>query len=180
VVRILKTFISWCVIGLLLAACGALKKRVSYPCPNVLILQDGKKLTNFKTGSRRDVTDILFQAEILNFQGSCNYEKRSGKWETQVDLIVRFLITQGNTTNFSTTQFKYFVVITGLENRVHGKSVFPVVGTFKEKRSTLLYEDSIRLRIPLDEPTMGEKLRIVLGMQLSPEELQYNREKQKY
>jgi len=175
-VQILKLVISWCAIGFLMGACGVLKKSATYPCPNVLILQDGEKLVSFKTGSRRDITDILFQAEILNFKGSCKYEKRSGKWESQVDLIVRFLVRRGNATKSEGTRFKYFVAITSSKSRVEAKSLFPVVGTFKEKRSTLVYEDSIRLRLPLENPTDGATLKVLLGIQLSPEELQYNRD----
>lgn len=156
-----------------------LEKNVTYPCPNVLMLQDGKKLVKFKTGSRRDITDILFEAEILNFEGSCKYEERARKWETQIDLIVRFLVGRGNATESAVAQFKYFVATTSSQNRVEGKSIFPVVGRFKEKRRTLVYEDNIRLRIPLDDPTNGATLKVLLGFQLSPEELQFNRDKRK-
>ena len=178
-VPILKFVVSWCAIGFLMAGCGVLEKNVTYQCPNVLILQDGKKLVKFKTGSRRDITDILFEAEILNFEGSCKYEKRARKLETQIDLMVRFLVRRGNATKSAVTQFKYFIATTSFKNRVEGKSIFPVVGTFKEKRSTLVYEDSIGLRIPLDDPTDGETLKVLLGFQLSPEELQFNRDKRK-
>ena len=160
-----------------MGACSVLEKSATYTCPNVLILQDGNKLVKFKNGSRRDITDILFEAEILNFKGSCKYENPLGKWETQVDLIVRFLVVRGNANKSAGTQFKYFVAIPRFKNQVEGKSIFPVIGTFKGKRNTLLYEDRIRLRIPLDDPTHGAALKILLGLQLSPEELRYNRDK---
>ena len=82
-------------------------------------------------------------------------------------------------TKSEATEFKYLVAITSLKGRMEGKSIFPVIGTFKEKRSTLVYEDSIDLRIPLDNPTEGATLKVLLGFQLSPEELQYNRDKGK-
>ncbi|MEE2662286.1 MAG: hypothetical protein VYB39_04595 [Pseudomonadota bacterium] len=175
----MKFVVFWCAIGFSMAACGVLEKSVTYPCANVLMLQDGKKLVKFKTGSRRDITDILFEAEILNFEGSCKYEKRARKWETQIDLIVRFLVRRDNATKSEATEFKYFVAITSPKGRMEGKSIFPVIGTFKEKRSILVYEDSIDLRIPLDNPTEGATLKVLLGFQLSPEELQYNRDKGK-
>ena len=45
-------------------------------------------MTKFKPGPGRDITDILFEAEIVNFAGDCDYDEGQAEIELSVQIRV--------------------------------------------------------------------------------------------
>jgi len=147
-----------------------------YRCPTVSILEDAQKITRFKSGPGRDITDIRFQAEIVNFTGACEYDEDDEKWEAEIELRVQIAVERGPASKDGKIDFRYFAAIPEFQSQVQGKSIFSVAGQFEGNLTRLLYHDELSMRIPVAKPTDGQGLEIVLGFQLSPEELTYNRE----
>ena len=141
----------------------------------MFILDDAKNLVRFKPGPGRDVTDILFEAELVNFRGSCRYKQVEGKWKAEVDLTVQIAVQRGTARPNRRITFNYFAALPGFQSSVDGKSVFPVMGTFKDLERRRLYQDEIKISLPLRNPAEGASQKIVLGIQLSRETLKYNR-----
>ncbi|MFT7572359.1 MAG: hypothetical protein ACI9JL_003410, partial [Paracoccaceae bacterium] len=71
--------------------------------------------------------------------------------------------------------FDYFVAIPKFQSQSEGKSVFNVTGEFEGNRTRMLYQDDLDMTIPVKVPRDGASLEIILGFQLTPEELKYNR-----
>jgi len=164
------------VAGLLIAGCSVLGEKTVYPCPAVYILEDAQKITRFKPGPGRDITDIRFQAEIVNFTGACEYDEDDGKWEAEIELAVQISVERGPANKDGKINFRYFAGIPDFQSQEQGKSIFAVAGQFEGNRTRLMYQDELSMRIPVVKPTAGRRLEIVLGFQLSPNELTYNRE----
>lgn len=162
-------------LGLLVAACGLFEKDVVYKCPAVFILDDAKDLTKFKPGPGRDITDILFEAEIVNFVGDCDYGDNDGKGEAEIELSVQIRVERGPANKGRQVAFDYFVAIPKFQTQSEGKSVFNVTGKFEGNRTRMLYQDDLDMTIPVKVPRDGAALEIILGFQLTPEELKYNR-----
>lgn len=158
-------------LGLLVAACGLFEKDVVYGCPAVFILEDAKNLTRFKPGVGRDITDILFEAEIVDFRGGCDYDDG----QAEIDLVVAIRVERGPANRNRDIAFEYFVAIPKFQSQPEGKRVLPVKGEFEENRTRLVYQDELQMAIPVKVPTDGAALEIVLGFQLTPEELKFNR-----
>jgi hypothetical protein len=156
-----------------LAGCTLLEKDLIYRCPAVFILEDAKALTRFKAGLGRDITDILFDAEIVNFQGDCGYDANDSLID--VNLLVEIQVERGAANSSKNLTFDYFVAIPTFQSRPEGKQILPVTGSFKEKMTKLVYRDELSMKIPISNPVEGEALEIVLGFQLTPEELNFNR-----
>lgn len=161
------------------AACGLFEKDQVYACPQVFILQDAQKLTRFKPGPGRDITDIQFEAEIIDFRGGCDVDEDDDVWEVDVELLVLISVERGPANKGRDIEFEYFVVLPGFEGKPGGKRIFPVKGEFEEGRTRLLYQDSVELNIPLNNPNDAGKTEIVFGFQLTPDELKFNRSRQR-
>ncbi|MBT6801305.1 MAG: hypothetical protein HOA41_06485, partial [Rhodospirillales bacterium] len=70
------------VIGLL-GACGILgSKKPPPPCPKIVILKDAGKVTKFRPGAGRDLSDLLYEARLHEIATKCKYNRK--KREVQV------------------------------------------------------------------------------------------------
>lgn len=171
IARTVRTTLAVSALGLLVAACGLFEKDIKYRCPAVFILEDAKDLTRFKPGPGRDITDILFEAEIVNFVGDCDYDEG----EAEIELSVQIRVERGPANKARQVAFDYFVAIPEFQSQSEGKSVFKVTGEFEGNRTRMLYQDDLEMTIPVKVPAEGSALEIVLGFQLTPEELKFNR-----
>src|SRR3546814_6814364 len=61
--------------GLGLAACRSKKPNLP-SCPRVGILGDAQKATQYRPGPGRDLTDVTFQTELLDYNGECSFEEK--------------------------------------------------------------------------------------------------------
>jgi hypothetical protein len=156
-----------------LSACGnPFKKDIpQYACPKVLILGDAGTLVRFKPGPGRDITDIQFEARIVNFIGGCLYEKDG----VDVGLNITIAVERGAAAAGSAIEFDYFVAIPEFRPKPEGKRILNVKGEFTGSRPRLFYQDKVDLFIPLSDGATGPQKEIVLGFQLTPAEVAYNR-----
>jgi hypothetical protein len=60
------------------------------PCPAVAKVEDASKLTRF-AGEGRDLTDVLFEAELTDIAASCSY----GSDTIDMASRVRFVVSRG-------------------------------------------------------------------------------------
>lgn len=171
IVRVVRSTLALSALALLVAACGIFDKDVAYRCPAVFILEDAKDLTRFKAGPGRDITDILFEAEIVNFVGDCDYDEG----QAEIELSVQIRVERGPANKGRKVEFDYFVAIPEFRTEAEGKSIFKVVGEFEGNRTRMIYQDDLDMTIPVKVPTDGAALEIVLGFQLTPDELKFNR-----
>lgn len=171
--RPLRTIVLVGAAGLAVAGCSLFEKDVVYRCPAVFILEDAKDLTRFKAGPGRDITDILFEAEIVNFKGGCDYDKDEGL--VDIELLVQIRVERGPANRNRDIAFEYFVAIPRFQSQPEGKRILAVKGEFQEKTTRLGYEDELSMTIPVKNPNDGAALEIVLGIQLTPEEVTFNR-----
>lgn len=157
----------------ILSSCGnPFKKDIpQYACPKVLIVGEADALVRFKPGAGRDITDIKFEARIVNFVGGCVYKKDG----VAVDLNIMIAVERGAAAVGSALEFDYFVAIPEFRPKPEGKRIFNVKAEFAGSRPRLSYQDKVNLFIPLSDGATGPQKEIVLGFQLTPSELAYNR-----
>lgn len=156
-----------------LAACGTDAKDLP-PCPRVSVLADAAKMTRFKPGDGRDLTDVVLRAEFLSYRGSCTYdaEKKVAKLSLQVGIgIERGPAAAGRQQTLS-----YFVAIPAFYPDPKGRSEMPVVIDFPEKSDRVRYTDEeIEVAIPVANLKDLPKYEVFLGLQLDHAALEYNR-----
>lgn len=147
------------------------------PCPEIRVDTNTSRLTAFKEGEGRDVTDVAYDAAIVSYAGSCNF----GDEGVEVDLDVDFLISNGPSVTPGPLTLYYFVAIPRFYPDAKGKQVFTLQRRLQGQpgRSTRFTEEGIRVFIPLDDKLMASGYDVYVGFQLTDEQLQYNRDRRR-
>jgi len=158
---------------LALAAGGCGSKPKDPPCPKVYMVDETTQLTRFRPGPGHDLTDVQFEAEISGYTGSCEYADRM----LTIQLNVGFAVRRGPANENREAKFEYFVAIPKLFPKPVGKRIFDVALQFPQNQRLAQFRDEIELDVPIDNKAAGPANEIYIGLQLSPEELDFNRKR---
>ena len=159
-------------LSLAVAGCGMFDSDTyRAACPKFLILGQGDNLVKFLPGPGRDVTDVQFEAKIIDFAGTCEHNSK----EVSVTLNIAFAVKRGPASKDRRSDFSYFVAIPAFYPAKEGKRVFPIAVGFQENQTRVIYRDQIDMHIPLKPKEIGANYDVYLGLELSRAELEYNR-----
>lgn len=161
----------------LLAACGTLTQlepTAARPCPQVRVLGDAEQITVFRDGPGRDVLDIEYEAQIIQLAGECIYRKDG---TISITFAPAFRVSLGAADTDRQAEFEYFVaIIRRADNTVLNKAVFNLAVSAPPGQSQLRFRDGeVDLSIPLREGENGAAFQVLLGLQLTEAQLEYNR-----
>ncbi len=140
------------------------------PCPDVVLLSDASKQVKFN-GQGRDLTDVLFEAEIEPALVACEYDENV----LDVDLQVRVVASRGPANSDRLANINYFVAVARADQTVLAREAFDIAIPFPGNRTRVSGLEEIGQIIPLAPGETGSNYRIYLGFDLTPEELQFNR-----
>ena len=161
-------------LALIISGCGVFKERRPPPtCPPIFILKDVGKLKRYKSGTARDVTDVLFLARMTDFRGVCDYNSK--RTEVEIDLKIALEIRRGPANIDRKVSFEYFVAIPQFHPKPQGKKILKIGEKFSERSAILRKNDQLSLAIPLSPKKPIDTYSIYLGFHLSKEELRENR-----
>jgi hypothetical protein len=152
----------------LLSACGS---KPEAACPRGVIPADAANVTRFRDGPGRDLIDVVNEGEIQNILVQCTYDKKV----IDVDLQVAVAATRGPADRTGAADFQYFVAIVGPDEKILTKQPFTVHFEFKDNRNHLGRIEQLVPKIPVADPLKGPQYQIVVGFQLTPDELAWNR-----
>jgi hypothetical protein len=156
------------VLALALAGCGSSERLP--PCPKVFLSSDISTLTRFRSGGGRDLTDVQFQAELLGYSGSCKYDKN----KVSITLDVGFGVSRGPAAG-PEARFEYFVAIPKLYPSRAAKQDFDVAYPFPQGQARGEFKDQVEIEIPFTDRSTVLSNEVYIGLQLTAEELEYNR-----
>ncbi|MEQ9144123.1 MAG: hypothetical protein RLO08_07175 [Parvibaculaceae bacterium] len=160
----------------LLAAC-ATEEEVAYeqslPCPAVGILGGTESLTLF-SGEGRDITDVVLTGEMERVVSECEYDIDDGI--IYVDLALRGSAEIGPAATSREITVPVFIALTEVDSRVLRKDVFPLTLAFPgNQRSTSFIHTIEETKVPFVARIDGSAYEILLGFQLTEEQLAYNK-----
>ncbi len=153
------------------------KKENPKPCPVFKILKDAKKITSFKNSKAKDISDIMFEAEIIGYSGKCEYKKQD-KLETEIVIELEVLVDlfRGPANNTNSAKFGFFIAIPTFFPNPEGKKIFYQSITFPKNSDKIRMIDSeIIIRIPITDRNVNAKTIIFMGFNLTKNQLNYNR-----
>jgi hypothetical protein len=150
-----------------LAACN----RTPPACPRASIISDGATVTRFREGPGRDLTDVTVKGEIVDVAVDCDYDRRG----VDVALQVAIAAERGPADRTRTAEFDYFVAVADAQRNILAKEVFHVSLRFPPNQQRTGTVDEIEPRIPLKDRADGVDYHIIVGFQLTPEEIEWNR-----
>ena len=158
-------------LAVTLAACGGGDRGPRLPCPRLFTLADAGRQVKF-VGQGRDLTDVEFEAAIDNPVMACRY--KDGAVESQVTLNIA--AARGPADDDRRVRVTYVVIISAKDRQGLWREEFDVDFEFEGNQTRLVAIEEVEPRIPLAEGKTGADYEIYLGLRLTPEELEYNRE----
>ena len=156
-----------------LSSCSMFDNSTQFSCPVVGIPRETATLTRFRDGPGRDLTDVVFDAGIRNAKVDCTYSSKG----VAIGLAVLFGAERGPAATARTVTVPYFVAIVDPDRNILAKEVFSTTMAFPPNVSQAGVVDQTEETIPLPKNKSAEAYGIVVGMQLTPDESEYNRNK---
>lgn len=167
----MRRFLLLALAGATLVGCSTARDEGS--CPRLAILDDLNRVTKFREGPGRDLTDVAYTARLTKADGFCTAEKSGVKVEMKVSVVVE----RGPAATGNAVDLQYFVAIADANRRVLAKEVFPTRIPFDGNQRLAGSSEEIEERIPLPRGADPSDYSIVVGFQLTPDEIEYNRQR---
>lgn len=148
------------------------------PCPLIGVLYDNARVVQFVNNEER-FANVAYTAEITGVRGLCRYV---GSDPIEMNLAVDMAFGRGPKGESSTHTYKYWVAVTRKDAAPIAKQYFEVNANFKDGADRVAGSDVIeRIVIPrANETTSGLNFEILVGFELTPEQLAFNREGKRF
>lgn len=160
-------------LSLAAASCSMFDNTPQHPCPQVGVPREAAMLTRFRPGQGRDLTDVIFEARVQDVKIACTYDSEGAN----INLTVMLRVDRGPAAQERSATVPYFVAIADPQQRVLAKRVFTKALAFPPNINRVSDSDDSEEVIPLPRGKSAQRYAVVVGMQLTPEELEYNRAK---
>jgi hypothetical protein len=166
-------------LALLAAGCSGTLSSIgigssSLKCPNVGIMQDLQAVAKFGPGPGRTDNDVAYGARMLKAEVSCDMDKKRGGLAVSTTLGISALRTR---TDVRKVQLTYFVAVVDRRQTILAKRDFAIDLEFPSTQQRLEISEQHEEFIPMPKDASGPDYGVVFGFELTPEELQYNRDR---
>jgi len=160
-------------LALTLIAAGCSSKKPEPACPRGVIPADASTVTRFRDGPGRDLTDVLVTANILNILvDQCKYDKNSVE---VTNFQIAITADRGPADRSKAADFEYWIAIVDPDKKILTRKTFNLHFDFSELNHVGTVVADLEPRIPLPDIMKAPDYQIVVGFQLTPEELAWNR-----
>ena len=145
-------------------------------CPGAAVLAEASTVTKFR-GAGRDPTDVVATAEIARPKLSCDYDNDT----RQVELTLSFplSIKRGPAGNDADVTVSYFVAVVDSDNNVVLKQGFDR-DLAPDMASAGFDENPGRISFTAAKDKKAVSYEVLVGFQLSHDELAYNRTQRRF
>jgi hypothetical protein len=152
--------------GLALAGCGGSQEIMT--CPNATIAPELDVQPQFAAGAPLDPANVISAGKLLSVNRGCEREKGG----IAVNLTIVFSAARARP-NIQQTQISYFVAVVDSSNTILNEGHFTLPVSFTQDFRTLT--EKITVHLPLAHISNGDSYGAVVGFQLTPEQLDFNR-----
>ncbi len=154
-----------------LAGCGVFDKEPPKPCPVALVLKEAGEVVRYQPGAGRDLLDVAYRASFGQNSLECHYKGS----RLAVALDVEVIAERGPGAGAGEARIPYFVAVLDERQRILAREVFEAAVVFEEGRRRASVTEELAQRLRLEDSQSGANFEIVVGFELSPEELEENR-----
>jgi len=155
-----------------LGGCGGTGDEFAPRCPNVAILSDAADLARYR-GEHQDLTDMVLSGRITGLSGSCKRARKGATVLTTVNIGLE--LTRGPAAPGRIASAAYFVALTRGDTII-AKQVFPLRAEFPSNTERVsLKGDQVEVPVPNRGSDGAAAYRILVGFELTPQELATNR-----
>lgn len=156
-----------------LSACGSSSSQPQFPpvCPQTGILRDAADITRFRAAGT-DLTDMVVDGRITGLSGSCALDDPT---HLRTKLNVALDLSRGPANSGNTATIGYFVSVSKGKT-ILAKQEYRLAAKFTDNADQLkLLGEEVDLVLPVNDTTSGAAYNILVGFQLTPGELAFNR-----
>lgn len=147
-------------------------------CPPASVIGEAASLTRFAAGRGTDLLDVDFRAEIADLRSACIYAKEeNGASKLVVAVAPTIIAARGPANEDRKADFQYFVSVIGPDRSILNKQLFPINVVFpgtNTRMETVQDDPPVSIDLPAGAD-QDWRYEILLGLQLSEDELRYNR-----
>lgn len=169
-------------LALGLSACGTVKKDTSNeqnngPCPLMGVLYDAARVVELK--GPEAITNVGYTAEMRGVTGLCRYV---GADPIVMNLDIDMAFGRGPKAEGDTHTYRYWVTVSRRDVLPLSKQYFDVTVKFPNGADRVSKVEKIeRITIPRATPTTsGVNFEILVGFDLTPEQLAFNRDGKRF
>lgn len=149
-------------------------------CPDVVISEELSQIHQFSKMPEKGILpnpDLLkSKTQISLANDVCFYENKTVTLDIELDFNGK-IGPKGRlvATDDPLYSYPFFVAILDRFNKIIAKQIFAASMHYTASADEAHYHESIRQIIPVDKPSSGDNYSVVIGFQLSEEQLEYNR-----
>ncbi|HYD89040.1 MAG TPA: hypothetical protein VEA80_16305 [Vitreimonas sp.] len=149
------------------------------PCPLMGVLYDNARLVDFAAPDQVRYANIEFTGEMQGVRGLCRYV---GTDPIVMNLEIDMAFGRGPAATSDRQTYRYWVAVTRRGRAPIEKAYFDVdVRWDRGEAVTTRREQIERIVIPrANEEISGENFEILVGFELTPEQLQFNRDGRRF
>ena len=145
-------------------------------CPTVQIVSDLGTLNEFPPKNSMKASNLISSVKMNEANSTCSFNDRS----VTVDLKLAFegmLGPKGRSSAKEKPFFSYpfFVAVTSSSGKILAKEIFAASMTYEAGQNEQLYFETLRQIIPADTQAQGASYKVMVGFQLTKDQLNYNR-----
>jgi len=107
---------------------------------------------------------------VSDLTWACNYDDRRVEVETSFDIVS----TRGPTAETDAVPIPFFAAVVDPDGRAIAKETFESRAEFPTGRRKVAVRETVTQTIPLPRPDRGQHYQVLIGFQLTPEQLEYN------
>lgn len=146
-------------------------------CPQIEVVGELSMLYEFETPNTTAQDSLISASRIADAQSTCKYGERS----VTVDLRLAFdnaLGPKGRIASSDKPFFSqpYFVAVTSGAGKILAKEIFAASFSYDGTQSARTYQETLRQIIPADSRAEGGRYKVMVGFQLTKDQLEYNRQ----
>jgi predicted small secreted protein len=144
-------------------------------CPPVSVRPDLVHLVDFSNPAQHSEKTKISEITILGVQNTCRVE--NGALLMQIDIALsgktgpKARVKTGDQPSFA---YPYFVAVTDSLGNVVSKEIFAASIGYGRDKNVLTMTETIFQNMPFPDPKAGTTYSVIVGFQLSPEQLAYN------
>lgn len=168
-----QRFSAFLAFAALLALAGCSSSKSQAVCPSAAALVETSNLTGFAPGATPDPAHALYRIAISNVTTDCSYDKYDREVTSSVD--IHFIVTRPSAGDAAHYRVPFFVAVRQGTD-VIAKRVFEANFAFDAGSTSVTFDepvDSTVIKVAREKQPYD--YQILVGLQLTREQLDYNR-----
>ena len=149
------------------------------PCPLMGVLYDNARVVDFAAPNQERYANIEYTGEMQGIQGLCRYVDAD---PITMSIDINMAFGRGPAATSDRQTYRYWVAVTRRGVAPIEKAYFDVDVRFPRDELVVTRTERIeRIVIPRATPDLsGENFEILVGFELTPEQLQFNRDGRRF